>query len=177
MRYLAKILVTLAFLLSATSCTIYTEKRSEALSQAVFATSDSIALARFDLADQYSKQAERLAFPPKQRIKLSSVYTTDTPNKLIPSLKVLVEIEDKLKKEDELITSVVDAPSDPVLRLVVPEHLKHAQLLIENSEEWNELIRTKDFSTKLKEDYANLQTLSVNVNKELRLVQHILLQT
>ena len=36
------------------SCTVYTEKQSEALSQSVYATKDSIDYARIDLDDSYS---------------------------------------------------------------------------------------------------------------------------
>lgn len=153
--------------LGLTSCTIYTEKRSEALSQAVFATSDSITHARFDLASQYSTQAERLAFPPKQRIKINPVYTT-AADSLSPDIKISSAL-DTVKDKFKLDTPVVAAHQNKdTLRLIIPDHLRHAKLLIENSTEWNELIKTKEFSTKLQEDHNNLQKLTSDVSVELQ---------
>jgi hypothetical protein len=170
MKCLAKTCFLFSVVFFCASCTIYTEKRSEALSQAVFATSDSITYARFDLASQYSKQAERLAFPPKQRIKVSPIYTARTVEN-----NTLVKVNDQLTGNINSPTVVVSQlPSDsketetPTLRLVVPEHLKHAKLLIENSNEWTELLKTKQFSIKLQEDYTNLQRLTDTVSHELQ---------
>ena len=56
------------------SCTLYTEKQSEALSQNVYATSDSVNKGRFDLAYYYSDQTTRLVKIPKHRIEIQSVY-------------------------------------------------------------------------------------------------------
>ena len=151
------------------SCTVYTEKRSEALSQAVFATSDSIEFARFDLASKYSKEAEKLAFPPKTRIEISPVYTTNNSTQAPSSKKVLVKVEDSFSSKKQIVTTnVLDTDDTPTLRLIIPEHLKHAKLLIENSEEWNRLLETKEFSIKLQKDNSNLQKLAEDVNKELQ---------
>ena len=49
-------------------CTIYTEKQSKALSQTVYATKDSLDVARIDLADSYINQAVKIVKPPKKRI-------------------------------------------------------------------------------------------------------------
>lgn len=167
MKYLVKAFVVCFTVVFLNSCTVYTEKRSEALSQAVFATSDSITHARFDLASQYSKQAERLAFPPKQRIKISPVYTQKTK----PVQKVLVNVEDKLANSKQPSVSISEQNNNqeaPTLRLVIPEHLRHAKLLVENSDEWAELLQTKEFSIKLQDDYTNLQKLTDGVSQELQ---------
>lgn len=154
--------------LALTSCTVYTEKRSEALSQAVFATSDSISHARFDLASQYAKQAERLAFPPKQRINISPVYTTASKSQKTVSGQANDPFD--LSSTKEKISLSVDSQNEKqdTLRLVVPDNLRHAKLLIENSDEWTELLKTKQFSTKLQEDHNNLQKLTSDVSNELQ---------
>jgi len=51
--------------------------------------------------------------------------------------------------------------------LVIPEFLKHAKLLIENSEEWNELIKNKEINLQLEQDKANLQKLAQDIDAEL----------
>jgi len=163
------------FCLILCSCTIYTERRSEALSQSVFATSDSIVYARFDLAAKYSKEAEKLAFPPKKRIQINPVYTSVKSSRSGSESTSATKVEDafsviRVMKEEYVVPSKAfeDEDQNLVLRMVVPEHLKHAKLLIENSDEWNYLLETKQFSIKLKEDYSNLQKLSDEVNKELQ---------
>lgn len=145
MRYLVNSFISLSVFFL-TSCAVYTEKRSESLSQAVFATSDSITHARFDLASQYSKQAERLAFPPKTRIKISPIYTV---------------------KKSSVLDSKTEEPSSD-FRLVVPDHLRHSKPLIENSEEWKDLLKTKEFATRLQHDHENLQKLADDVSNELQ---------
>lgn len=162
-------ILTIFVLLS--SCTVYTEKRSESLSQAVFASSDSIANARFDLAAEYSKQAERLAYPPKQRIEISPIYTTAArPTASTSNGRIFVHVKDELKKSDDtLVTSELDENNEiPTLRLVIPENLKHTKLLVENSVEWADLVKTKNFSNQLQEDHKNLQILTNNINEELQ---------
>lgn len=158
------------------SCTVYSEKRSEALSQAVFATADSVQVARFDLADKYSKEATRLAFPPKKAIKISPIITK-------PSVKPSVTIKNpkpydsiKANSSSEPVTSehilITSTPSlldltSPVFRLVIPEKFKDYPLLIENSTEWNDLIKTKEFSKQLQTDLRNISILKNNIDAEL----------
>ena len=165
MRYLVLFVAIVLF----SSCTVYTEKRSEALSQSVFATSDSISFARFDLASEYAKQAEKLAFPPKNRIKINPIYTSSGSTETNDPSKILINVDDKFAPSLVSSNVIKDEQQDQLsLRLVIPEHLKHAKLLIENSVEWDELLRTKEFSNKLQEDNTNLQQLTENVNKELQ---------
>jgi len=156
------------------SCvTVYTEKRSEALSRAVAATADSVQVARFDLASKYSKEAERIAFPPKERIEIKPLITKNVKAVEITNTKTQATQTTNLKTTPtEVKTSIVkidnkDEETETVLRLVVPEHLKHAKLLVENSEEWNELLKTKEFSKQLEQDNANLKKLAQDVTDEL----------
>lgn len=168
MDYLAnfKFFAACILVLSFSSCKIYTEKRSEELSQAVFATSDSIDKARFDLAYNYSRQAERLAFPPKKRIQISEIVTR-TGNST-SSVKKIIREETKVPNLVAVTTTEQNEGNRTVLRLVVPDHLRNAELLVENSEEWNTLLETKEFANQLKTDYSNLQTLTSNIDAELQ---------
>ena len=150
-------------------CVLYTEKRSQALSRAVAATADSIEFARFDMAHKYSKEAEKIAYPPKERVLVKPLITKEVKSVLIKNAKVEATID---RSPTNLAANVIavdteDNQSQSILRLVVPEHLKHAKLLIENSEEWNELLKTKEFLDQLKADNQNLRSLIEEVNVEL----------
>ncbi len=150
----------LAFALS--SCTVYTEKRSEALSQSVFAAKDSVDLNRFDLAETYTDQASRLAFPPKHRIKILPIYTvTQEKNNAVKNLTG----NNSQKAEEKVQENVL--PRKP--RLVVSEKKREAaeNILVENSEEWKELMKLKEFSEQREIDYANLEKLKLDVDKEI----------
>lgn len=172
--FLKSIFVILVFL-STSSCVVYTEKRSEALSQAVFATSDSISQARFDLAHKYSEQAKRLAFPPKKPINVRPIITETTKEVVSTSPKnIRIDTSKAPKTPTGNIISNVLTKTDnsgekqTVLRLVVPEFLRHAKLLIENSEEWNELLKTKEFAERLEKDHKDLQQLTAEIDAELQ---------
>lgn len=170
-----KTLVVVFVFLSTSSCVVYTEKRSEALSQAVFATSDSISQARFDLAHKYSEQAKRLAFPPKKPIDVRPIITETTKEVVSTSPKnIRIDTSKAPKTPTGSIISNVLTKTDnsgekqTVLRLVVPEFLRHAKLLIENSEEWNELLKTKEFAERLEKDHKDLQQLTAEIDAELQ---------
>jgi hypothetical protein len=162
------------FLILLTSCTIYTEKRSEALSQAVYATAESINNARFDKAGPYAEQAKRLAYAPKNKISVPPIITSNT--KRIESTNKTIDVKkssSNVKTGSTLNSSVIKATTntddeEQFLRLVIPESLKHAKLLIENSDEWNELLQTKKFKEQLEIDNANLKKLSNDIDTELQ---------
>ena len=162
------------FLILLTSCTIYTEKRSEALSQAVYATAESINNARFDKAGPYAEQAKRLAYAPKNKISVPPIITSNT--KKIESTNKTIDVKkssSNVKTGSTLNSSVIKATTnandeEQFLRLVIPESLKHAKLLIENSDEWNELLQTKKFKEQLEIDNANLKKLSTDIDTELQ---------
>jgi hypothetical protein len=162
------------FLISLTSCTIYTEKRSEALSQAVYATAESINNARFDKAGPYAEQAKRLAYAPKNKISVPPIITSNTKRTESTNNKIDVKkSSSNVKTGSTLNSSVIKATTntddeEQFLRLVIPESLKHAKLLIENSDEWNELLQTKKFKEQLEIDNANLKKLSNDIDAELQ---------
>lgn len=169
-----KYILIASLLILLTSCTIYTEKRSEALSQAVYATAESINNARFDKAGPYAEQAKRLAYAPKNKITISPIITAST--KKIESINKEINVKNNsvnIKPKSVINSSIIKATSDvdqeeQVLRLVIPESLKHAKLLIENSDEWNDLMQTKKFKEQLEIDNENLKKLSSDIDAELQ---------
>ena len=197
------IIICLCAALALTSCTVYTEKRSEALSQAVFATADSVDAARFDLADSYSKEATKLANPPKVRVKIDPIYTKGVKHPkqktVLPTTPTVSSAKADIIDEDCSGSAPIDKPvylecsskffhrnaaptptpvpvpkvsvnvdnEENVLRLVVPEKFRDAELLIEGSSEWTDLLQTKEFYKKLQVDHANLQKVTDSVNAEV----------
>ncbi len=155
-------------------CAVYTEKRSEALSQAVYATAESIKNARFDKAGPYAEQAKRLAYAPKNQISVPPIITSTTKKIEATNKTTFVKKgSSNTNTGSKINTSIIKASSETeedeqVLRLVIPESLKHAKLLIENSEEWNELLQTKKFKEQLEVDNANLKKLASDIDAELQ---------
>jgi type VI protein secretion system component VasK len=89
------------FLLFGCASPKYLEKESEALSQSVYATKDSIELARLDLADTYSTQAARIVIPPKHRIKIEPVF------KNTKTQRVLV-VPEKYKNDKVVVVNTTE---------------------------------------------------------------------
>ena len=150
-------------------CTVYVEKRSEALSRAVMATSDSIDASRIDLAQKYSKEAVKLAYPPKNKIKISPIKTkvvkkvvpvavTKEPTPIRPSLVPSVVVPKPV---------VVEEKEEQETRLVLPENMNYVPL-VENSPEWKELLLTKEFNKQLTLDYEKLEKMKKDTESELQ---------
>lgn len=144
MSFLSKIILFCILLFGPTSCTVYTEKQTEAVSQVVYATKDSIDKARFDLADSYSTEATRLIRPPKNRIQIE--YMAERPKELSPQTKN-------------------NLPKTPVI--IVPERLRGLKVIVVNSEEYSALIQDKEALEQLKADHVNLTQAKRVVDQEL----------
>lgn len=162
---------TIAFLLLP-ACTVYTEKRSEALSQAVYATAEGIQNGRFEKAYSFAEQAKRLAYVPKNPIPVPPLITSST--KKVTAVNSTVEPggANKTNSKPTIGTSIITTTTEndqeeTALRLVIPEFLKHAKIIIENSEEWNELLKTKEFKEFLEKDNKRLEKLIKDINEEL----------
>lgn len=155
-----------------TSCTIYTEKRSESLSQAVYATAEGIKNARFEKAFQFAEQAKRLAYAPKNPIPVPPIITKET--KSVTAINSTTKPIGTTKGPTPVVGSSIitktteNDETETVIRLVVPEFLKDAKLLIENSEEWNELLKTKEFKEFLEQDNKRLEKLVKDIDEELK---------
>ena len=144
------------------------------MSQAVYAAAESIKNARFDKAGPYAEQAKRLAYAPKKQIAVPPIITSiprkvevtnDSMNAKNGSSNVATGSKINISA---IKASSVTEEDEQVLRLVIPESLKHAKLLIENSDEWNELLKTKKFKEQLEVDNANLQQLMSDIDAELQ---------
>jgi hypothetical protein len=135
-----KILLLSALLI--TGCTVYTEKQSEALSQNVYATNDSLNKARVDLAYYYSNETTRLVKPPKKKIGIQSIYQAG-------------EVVKDTKAGEK--TRVV----------IVPSQYKGDKVVVVDSVEYQDLLKVKAIAEQLKKDNANLANAKENTDKEL----------
>ena len=134
--------ILLLSVLLITGCTYYTEKQSEALSQNVYATNDSLNKARVDLAYYYSDQTTRLVKVPKKRIPIQSVY----------------QVGDVVKgTKTGLSTRVV----------IVPDQYKGDKVVVVGSTEYQELLKTKAIADQLKKDNENIIKAKAETDKEL----------
>lgn len=131
-----KIMILLLSMLL-TSCTVYTEKQSEALSRNAYATDDSLNAARVDLAYYYSQETIRLVKPPKKRIDIKAVY----------------------EKSGTQETSTRVA--------MIPEQYKQDRIVTVNSKEYQTLIQDKAIAAQLKKDNQNIALAKEATEKEL----------
>lgn len=125
------------------SCTYYTEKQSEALSQNVYATSDSLNKKRVDLAYYYSNETTKLVKVPKHRIPIQSVYEAGKVIKNSP------------KKEK---TAVV----------LVPDQYKDEKVVVVGSADYQSLLKNRAINEQLKKDNVNLVKANETTVNELK---------
>jgi hypothetical protein len=130
------------------SCTVYTEKQSEALSQSVYATKDSLEAARIDLADKYSTESTRLIKPPKKRINIQPIYKKNIDN-ITSSSKVTPTIINKQRV------------------IIVPEKYKNDTLVVVSSEEYQQLLKDKETYAQIEKDNQSLLETRKIIDEEL----------
>lgn len=130
------------------SCTIYTEKQSEALSRSVYATKDSLDNARLDLADTYANESTRIVRPPKQRIDIKPVYKKNIDN-ITSQSKVKPTIINKQRV------------------LIIPEKYKNDTVVVVSSEEYQQLLKDKETYEQIEKDNASLVETKKLVDEEL----------
>ena len=130
------------------SCTIYTEKQSEALSRSVYATKDSLDTARLDLADTYANESTRIVRPPKQRIDIKPVYKKNIDN-ISSQSKVKPTIINKQRV------------------LIIPEKYKNDTVVVVSSEEYQQLLKDKETYEQIEKDNASLVETKKLVDEEL----------
>lgn len=145
---ITKIGILGSLLLLIVSCTVYTEKQSEALSKSVYATRDSIDNARIDLADEYIKQAVRIVKPPKNQIPIKGVYK-----------KTIDTIASQSKH------SPVTVNKKRVV--IVPEQYKNDTVVVVNSEEYAQLLKDKETFEQIAKENRVLQETRKLVDEEL----------
>jgi len=122
------------------SCTVYTEKQSEALSRNAYATDDSLNEARVDLAYYYSQETVRLIKPPKSRIDIKAVYQNNS--------------------------STVGGTNTTRIAMI-PEQYKSDKVVTVNTGEYQNLIQDKAIATQLKKDNQNITLAKAATEKEL----------
>jgi len=130
-----------------TSCTIYTEKQSEALSKVVYASKDSMEAARIDLADKYITETTRIVRPPKNRIKIDPVY-----------------------KHIDTVSS--GSKHDPIIinkqrMVIIPEKYRADTVVVVSSEEYQQLLKDKITFAQIQQDNIGLSDAKKMVDEEL----------
>ena len=131
-----------------TSCTIYTEKQSEALSRSVYASKDSIENARFDLADLYVNESSRLVKPPKKRIEIKPVF----------------------KKNIDIVTTQHKTTPTVINKqrvVIIPEKYKSDTVVIVSSSEYEQLLKDKEVYSQIEKDLNNLSETKIFIDQEL----------
>ena len=147
-----RLLLCCFIFLNLTGCgTFYLEKNSEALSQAVYASKDSIDVARLDLTDMYVSQAARIIIPPKHRITINAVYNKDKTSTTSTSS---TSKSASLNSKGQRI-------------LIVPEKYKNDKVIVVNTDEYTELLKTVEVNTQLEKDKLNLKEHIIVVNAQI----------
>lgn len=136
-----------------TSCVVYTEKQSEAISQTVYATKDSLDKARIDLADEYASQTTRLIKPPKKRILVESIYK--------PTINVIASQSKPTNSNGQQV------PVSKQRVIIIPEKYKGDTVVVVSSTEYQQLLKEKEIHAQLQKDFENLNTVRIQVDQEL----------
>lgn len=132
-------------LLSCSSTTIL-PKYSEEVSRNVHATKDSIDLARFDLASEYADISARLITPPQKRIDIQSLHKPTA---------VIVQEKDK---------SILPTGEKYI---VVPSKFKGMNVLVVGSEEYNALLKIKEYAEQINDELTNVKKQKDEADQEL----------
>ena len=138
-------------LLGTSSCTVYTEKQSEALSKVVYASKDSLDVARIDLTDKYITEATRIVRPPKSRIPIEAVY-----KKINPYINT-VSSSSKLDP----------VPVNKQRMVIIPERYRHDTVVVVNTEEYQQLLKDKETFAQIQKDTAGVIDAKKQVDEEL----------
>jgi len=142
-----KTIFLITFVIFLTSCTIYTEKQSEALSRSVYATKDSIDEARVDLADNYINEATRIVKPPKNRIEIKPI-TQHIP---------ILGSDSKNNTQKPNKQRVV----------IVPSRYKNDTVIVIGSKEYEQLLKDKEIYAQIEKENKKLIDTRKLVDEEL----------
>lgn len=132
-----------------TSCAVYTEKQSEALSQAVYLADDSFEMGRFDVTDVSLDNAIRIVKPPKKKIEIKAIERFVT-NDLIPTTTP---------------TNTTTTKTERII--IVPEKFKNQQVIVVNSNEYQQLLKDKKIFEQLQTEHKALERLKLDIEQEL----------
>jgi hypothetical protein len=143
-----KRVLCLVYLFTMISCSTPSvpQKFSEEVSRNIYATKDSIDLARFDLASEYADISTRLVTPPSERIKITSIHK--------PSA-VLIDNKNK------------GALPTGENYIVVPQKFKGLNVLVVGSEEYNQLLKIKEYAEQVKSELDTVTEQKNEADKQL----------
>lgn len=150
-----KIVLLVCGLILLTSCTFYTEKQSEILSQSTYAVKDSLEQGRFDLAEKYSDQTIRIVKPPQKRITINPILEN------LPSGSFI--------SQPPPLTIYNPPPNINEKRrvIIVPERFKNDPVVAVNSIEYEKLLLDQEIHKQLQKDHENLLKNKQEVEQEL----------
>ena len=138
--------------MSLKSCTVYTDKQTEALSKVVYASKDSMEAARIDLADKYVTETTRLVRPPKNRIKIESIY------------------QKSIQQHIETIASSSNREPIPINKqrmVIIPEKYRADTVVVVSTEEYQRLLKDKETFAQIQRDNEGLAEAKQTVDNEL----------
>jgi len=150
-KYHKTLCMAIMVLLITSSCTVYTEKQSEALSKVVYASKDSLEVARIDLTDKYITEATRIVKPPKNRIPIEAVYKK-------------IDIHISTVSSGSKFDSV---PVNKQRMIVIPERYRHDTVVVVNTEEYQQLLKDKETFAQIQRDTIGLIDAKKQVDEEL----------
>ena len=142
----------LSLIILLTSCTVYTEKQSEALSKVVYASKDSMESARIDLADKYITETTRLVRPPKNRIKIESIYQK--------SVQQHINTISSSSKNDSI-------PINKQRMIIIPEKYRADTVVVVSTDEYQKLLNDKETFAQIQRDNEGLSEAKQSVDAEL----------
>jgi hypothetical protein len=131
-------------------CVTFSEKNSEVLSVAVYATKDSIDNSRIDLAEKYSNEATRLVKPPKKRVEVKPIIEKKEKKTIVPFSY----------KNDEVIAFGSERYDLLLKNIEINKQLESDKIALQNT--------IKDVDKELSEQYRinNEMILKINSQKE-----------
>jgi hypothetical protein len=151
--WIKPVLVVFVFL-TLTSCVVYTEKQSEALSQAVYLAEDSFELGRFDVTDVSLDETVRLVKPPKIRIEINSLEKSQSVQSTNNSAAALV------KPNKERV-------------IVVPSRFKNLEVVVVGTVEYERLMQDQKIFNQLQLEHIKLKKLKNDVDEEIKKQQEM----
>lgn len=169
-------MLTLWFCIGLTGCTVYTEKQSQAVSQSVYATKDSIDTGRFDLASEYINQVTRIIYPPKSRINIKPLYDysskstntiTTTEPLTKPSLKNLFSIPFAKPQIASKPINIIDNKGNERRVVVVPEEYKNDKVVVVGTADYDTLTKNKTINQQLQKDNENFLKEKKTTDEEI----------
>jgi hypothetical protein len=161
-------------LLLLAGCVTFSGKMEQDLKTGVYGAKRSLEVGRIDLADGYINQTARLVPPPK---KLPDVKPFLVPKK---TTRTVITVNGAVTNTViEYITNIVTKTSGPTIitnqpdmsaYIVVPQYLKDMDVLVVDSDTYNNILNeNKDLKKQVEKEKGALVKFEASVNETLRL--------